>query len=173
MGAMLNKPTVTKKRGIQMKRFYSILAVLLIAILFFCLPADAKVIATQRLLDDEDGTVFTDYALTSATAVYSETILIKDNALGTAAILVTEDVTGDAGDVDINAQYSIDGTNWYSAYTTAMAGTTTVEGNIVTALGNTTEYIVFTVRIGMYLRFKFDPDADSQVTVYFIYQTDN
>jgi len=148
-------------------------SLVLIAVLIFCPLADAKVVATQRLLADAAGTAMENYDLTNATAVYSETILIKDNAGLTAALLVTEDKAGDGGDVDISAQYSIDGTNWYSAYTTAMAGTTTIEGDIVTAIGNTTEYIVYTTRVAVYMRFKFDPDADSEVTVYLVYQVDN
>ena len=54
-----------------------------------------------------------------------------------------------------------------------MAGTITVEGNIVTALQNVTRWIPYTVRLAVYMRYKFDPDADSQITVKHIFQNEN
>lgn len=112
-----------------------------------------------------------DLALTSGVAVYSETIRV-DRGSGYMALLVTEDKAGGAGDVDISTEYSVDGSNWYPAYTTDMAGTITIEGNIVTTLQNVTRYIVFTPRPAKYMRIKFDPDADSEITAILIYQED-
>ena len=113
--------------------------------------------------------VMTDYSLTSGIAVWSDGINVSRNG-GFANLLVKEDKAGGAGDVDISAEYSLDNTNWYTAYVSNMSGTITAEGNIVTNLQNVTRFIVFTPRLTNFIRFKFDPDADSQVTADFTYQ---
>lgn len=155
-----------------MKRFFSILSLVLIAALCFCPLADAKKIAKYRLLEDAAGTSISDYALTAATAVYSESIKIYDN-VGFSTLLITEDIAGGAGDVDISVQYSVDGSNWYTAYTTDMAGIIIAEGNLVTALQNVTRWIPHSVRLSVWMRYMFDPDANSQITAYNIYQWEN
>jgi hypothetical protein len=120
-------------------------------------------------LTDSDGSPITDLALTSGTAVLSDKIPVDKN-LGFATLLITEDKAGGAGDVDISAEYSMDGTNWYTAYTSDMAGAISAEGNIVTALQNVTRWIVHTVRLAKFMRYKFDPDADSQITAKMVFQ---
>lgn len=117
-----------------------------------------------QALDDADGVALSSYSLSSGTVVYSEPITVSHNVLY-ASLLVAEDKSGGAGDVDISAQYSTDKTAWHSAYTSNMSGTITIEGNIVTALQNATRWIVYTPRLAPYMRFKIDPDADSQITV--------
>lgn len=130
----------------------------------FAIP-DAKVYP----LRNSSSALITDLALTSGVAVNSEGVYVADN-IGYAVLLVTEDKSGGAGDVDIYAEYSTDNTNWYRPYTSDMAGTITVEGNIVTTLQNATRYIVFTPRLGKYMRIVFDPDANSEVTASLIFQ---
>jgi hypothetical protein len=56
-----------------------------------------------------------------------------------------------------------------------MSGAITADGNIVTALGDTANdspkggLIVYNARISRYMHYKFDPDADSQITATHIY----
>jgi hypothetical protein len=116
-----------------------------------------------------NGSLMVDDSMTSGSAVNSDAIKVRGN-VGFAALLVTEEKDGGAGDIDIYAEYSEDGSNFYRPYTTDMAGTITIEGNIVTALGNATRYIVFTPRLAQWMRIVIDPDANSQVTATLIYQ---
>ena len=109
-----------------------------------------------------------DLAVSNGIMVTSDSISVRGN-VGFATLLVTEEKAGGAGDVDIFAEYSTDNSTWNKAYTTS-AGTLTVDSNIVTALQNATRWIVFTPRLAPYIRFTFDPDADSQVTAELIYQ---
>lgn len=148
-----------------------ILLSVMLMIALTCTPAFARYDEGHMVLDDAAGTAMSDYALTSGSAVYSEIIDMERNA-GFVALLVTEDKSGGTGDVDISVEYSVDKTNWYTVYTSDMYGTITAEGNVATALGNITRWIAFTSRITRYMRYKFDPDADSQVTVTHIYVVD-
>ena len=122
-----------------------------------------------KALNDSSGTAISSYLLTNGAAVYSEKIRFGNGA-ETASLLVIEDKSGGAGDVDISLEYSADGTNWYPAYTTDMAGSITVVGNLVTALQNASRWIVFTPRLAAYMRYKFDPDADSRITATHLHQ---
>lgn len=148
-----------------------ILLAMLVGLSLICNPCFAKMEETHVLLKDSSGTVFTDYALTSGAAVYSETLNLKKNA-GFVAIRITEDKSGGTGDVDVSAEYSVDGVLWDTVYTSNMNGTITAEGNIMTALQNVRRRINHTTNITTYMRYKFDPDADSQITVFFIYLQD-
>lgn len=144
------------------------------SVLSLCLLASnsafAGIVSTVVVpLKDSAGTAINSYSLTSGVAVYSETLRTQDNA-GFATLLVIEDKPGGAGDVDISTQYSIDGINWYTVYVSDMAGTVTVEGNLITTLQNASRWIVFTPRLAPYMRYKFDPDADSRITAVSIYQ---
>lgn len=129
-----------------------------------------------KTLSDAAGTDMTSYALTSGSAVYSETIDVKKN-VGFSTILIKEDKAGGAGDVDVSVEYCLfscsESENWHTAYTTNMKGTITAEGNIVTALQNVARYIPHVVRLASFMRYKFDPDANSQISVYHIYQKEN
>lgn len=121
----------------------------------------------KRRLLTSAGAAITNLALTNTVAVNSEAIPIDRN-VGFASLLVKEDKAGGAGDVDIYPEYSLDGTNWYRAYTTS-GGTLTQEDGIVTALQNVTRWIVFTPRLAKFMRIVFDPDADSQITADLLY----
>jgi hypothetical protein len=144
------------------------LVFLLSTTLSFAGDASTKIYNT---LKDSSGTALSDYSLTSGVAVFSESILVDDN-IGFTSLLIQEDQGGGTGDVDISVQYSMDGTNWHTAYTSDMAGTITAEGNIVTGLQNVTRWIVHTSRLAKWMRYKFDPDANSEITAIFIYQRD-
>lgn len=132
--------------------------------------AHARTVAKILNLRDENGTAITNMALTSGSAVNSETIDVRDNR-GFITLLVTESHSSAVGDVDIIAEYSVDGTNWNEAYTTT-SGATTKDDIVVTGLRNVTQWIVHTSRLSRYLRYKFDPDANSVITATVIFQRD-
>lgn len=121
-----------------------------------------------QLKDDSSGDDISSFVMTSGTPVNTRSLYMKDN-IGFAALLVTVDASGS---VTIYAEYSVDGTNWYRPYVSDMAGATTIEGNIVTTLGNTTEYIIYTPRLAPFSRLVFSPAANSTVTAQLIYQKD-
>ena len=129
-------------------------------------------VANKKRLNASNGAPLTDFSLANGVISYSEAIDIKKN-VGFGNMIVVEDKAGGAGDVDIYAEYSFDGTLWYRPSEANMDGTVTVQGNIRTALQNDTEFITdIGMKLANYVRFAFDPDADSQVTVDFIYQED-
>lgn len=113
------------------------------------------------------------FSLTSGAAKYSSTIDTQHNAQY-STLLITEDKAGGAGDVDISVEYSVDGSNWYDPYSSTIdsagfGGPLKKDDNIVTGLQNTTRWIIYTPRASRYLRYKFDPDADSQITATHIF----
>lgn len=142
-----------------------------LVLLILCLVSPAFASTSVQLLQDTSGTDIEDYSLTSGSAVQSAKIRVQDNA-GFMTLLVTEDKAGGTGDVDIYVEYSINSSDWHRAYTSNMAGTITIEGNIVTALQNVSRYMIFTPRLAPYVRVVFDPDADSEVTAHLLYLSD-
>jgi len=117
------------------------------------------------LLKDADNlNTLLDFSLTSGTAVFSATIDTQHNA-GSAALLIKEDKSGGLGDVDISVEYSLDGSNWYTAYFQDATIDTSIgilhkEGDIITALQNDTKWVTYTPRASRFLRYKFDPNAE-------------
>jgi len=160
-----------------MKNKLELFIIYLVAVSIVLVPgmfpatALAKAVTEYKPLNDAAGVALSSYALTSGAAVYSETINVTGNT-SLASLLVVEDKDGGGGDVDISVEYSLDDTTFYPAYTSDMAGTLTLVGDIATAMGNSSRWIVFTPRISRFVRFKFDPDADSQITVTYINQAD-
>lgn len=152
-----------------MKKLFISLAA--IAAMLFTPVAHAALNATVVTLKDTSNVEFSTYSLTSGSAVRTRSLNVHDNN-GFATLLITEDQAGGTGDVDIFIEYSLDRTNWYRAYTSDMAGTITIEGNVVTALSNVTRWIVFTPRLAPHMRIVFDPDANSQITAQLIFQED-
>lgn len=130
-----------------------------------------KFVNKFRLFNAE-GSIITDLSLTSGNAVFSQGIDVRKQE-GFMSLLVKENKSGGGGDVDISAEYSLDKDNWYTAYTSDMSGVISAEGNIVTALQNVTRWMIFSARQAHFIRFKFDPDADSQITADFLFQEDN
>ena len=124
-----------------------------------------------RRLFTSANVAITNLDVTNGVAVNTAAIQVDKNG-GFFTLLATENKAGGAGDVDIYPEYSIDGTNWYRAYTTS-GGTLTQESNVVTALQNVSRWVVFTARLAKYIRFVIDPDADSTVTLDFIYSEEN
>lgn len=148
-------------------------ALLVFGLICYCLSfslVEAKLEAKILNLRDSNGAAISDTALSTGVAIFSETINVEDNA-GFLTLLVTEDKAGALGDVDITAQYSVDGTNWAEAYTTT-SGAVSKDSIIIEGLRNITQWIVHTARLSKYLRYKFDPDADSEITATVIFQRD-
>ncbi len=116
-------------------------------------------------------TLFDTESMSSGTAEQSAGVKVRNN-VGFAVLIVTEDIGGGAGDVDIYAEYSTNQTTWLRPYTSNMAGTITIEGDIATAFGNQTRYIIFTVRLGTWIRIVFDPDANSTIDATLIFLED-
>ncbi len=125
-------------------------------------------VVNKKRLNTAAGVAITALAMPSLTAVYSEAVPV-DNNVGFMSLLIEEAHAGGTGDIDISAQYSLDGTNFYTAYTTSAAALS-ADANIVDALSNATRLIVFTPRLAKYMRLKMDPDADSVLTVDLMYQ---
>lgn len=124
--------------------------------------------ATAVTLKDTSNTEISTYALSTGVAVQTNEIRVNDN-VGFASLLLTVDASGD---VDVYAEYSFDKSNWYRPSISDMAGTATLEGNIVTAAANDTLWIVFTPRLAPWMRIVFDPDANSTITAKLVYQED-
>jgi hypothetical protein len=135
----------------------------MLMVLCLALPASARFDNIRINLDDSNNNSIVDLALTSGVAVYSERINVE-RAGGFVSLLITEDIAGGAGDVDISVEYSMDGTNFYTANVSDLAGTVTTDGVIATGVGNTTALYTFPLRPFPWMRYKFDPDADSEVT---------
>lgn len=131
--------------------------------------AGGKYVVSRRL--EISGTPITGYSLTSGVAVTSDSVKVSSNE-GYMSVLVKEAIQGGAGDVDIYAMYSLDNTNFYRANTTS-SGSLTEDANIVTTLQNSTKWIVIPSRIARYVKFVFDPDANSQITADVIYLEGN
>jgi hypothetical protein len=123
----------------------------------------------SKRLNNSAGAAITALAMANTVVTNSEAIKVDRN-VGFFVLTVKEDKVGGAGDVDIYVEYSDDATTWYRSYTSDLAGSITVEGNIVTTLQNVTRRISFTARLAKYVRFVFDPDADSQITADLTYQ---
>lgn len=146
-----------------MKKF---LTFTLMLMLLFPLSVSAGMVV--KALDDADGTALSAYDLTGGAAVYSEAIRVSNKTIN-AALLAIESKPAGAGDVDISLEYSVDKITWYAAYTTS-SGTVTVDANIYTALSSSSRWVVFVPQLAPYIRYKFDPDADSTITATHIHQ---
>ena len=143
----------------------------LIMIGLFCSPAHAKRFFVEEVhFSAASGVTFAaSHAMASGTGIYTEAIIV-DNNVGFATLYVDGRGNGVTSDVDISVEYSMDGINFYTAYTSDMAGTITAEGNLVTAQGLTERWIIVPVRMAKFMRFLFDPDALSTIRAKLIYQ---
>lgn len=124
---------------------------------------------SQRLVNAATDLSITNLDLTSGAAVTTKGVKISNN-VGFLVLTVKEDKSGGLGDVDIYAEYSDDDVTYYRTYTSDFSGTITAEGNIATTLGNATRRIVHTARLAKYVRYVFDPDANSRITADITYQ---
>ncbi len=146
----------------------------LILTVLFLLAVTGQAMALSQAsvvsLKDESGALIQNLSLTAGTPVYSKAVDATNN-IGFATLVFTENQSGGTGSVTISIEYSIDGVNWYTAYTTS-SGILKADPDIVTTFQNTTRWIVHTVRLTKYLRYKFNPNADSQITANMMFQRD-
>ena len=146
---------------------------LFLSILLLAVPVNAAYFDLKKVdLKDSSGTLLEDYSLTSGSAVTTNWVNVQDN-VGFMALEITEDQSGGTGDVDISAEYSWDRTNWFTFAVSNMSGVITEDGLIAQGFGNDANTIQFTARPAPFVRFIFDPDANSEITVKLIYQKDN
>lgn len=150
-----------------MKKF--LLSLFLVAALSSSAFAANVFCKTQRL-KDSSGVALTDYAISASATVYTQAFPVQDN-VGYLSILVVEDKAGGAGDVEISAEYSVDGTNFYTVNTTS-AGTLAPESPVADSVSNETAWIQHTARLAKYVRYKIVAAANSEVTFDVIYQQD-
>jgi len=136
-----------------------------------CSPAHAKrfFVQEEEIIAASGVTFAASHSMASGTGIYTAPIIV-DNNVGFATLYVDGRGNGFATDVDISVEYSMDGINFYTAYTSDMAGTITAEGNLVTAQGVTERWIIVPVRMAKFMRFLFDPDAESMLRAKLIYQ---
>ena len=146
--------------------------ILVLSLLLLATPVFAGQTAVKTYtLKDTTGTAVTSYLLSSGNTLSTDKFPIDRNK-GFASLIVTENKSGGAGSVNIYAEYSTDGTTWYRPYNSDMAGTITIEGNIVTSLQNVSRWVIFTPRLAPFVRITFVATADSQITASLIYQED-
>jgi hypothetical protein len=142
-----------------------LLALLVLGLaLIFSTRADASVKSTYQVMNDSDGTAMSAY--TFSTAKTTEAIQVSNNT-GFASLII--DVT--SGTIDsITYEVSMDGTNWYTPYTTD--GTTaTTAGSITTADFTADRWIVLTARLANYVRFTITPSGSTVITASFVFQS--
>lgn len=126
-----------------------------------------KFCATKRL-NTAAGVPITALAMPNGTTVYSEGVNVSNN-IGFLTFLLNESHAGASGSINISAQYSFDGVNFYAMYTTAAAALT-VDPDIVDTLSNAIRMITFTARMAPILRLAFAPNADSVLTADIAFQ---
>lgn len=128
---------------------------------------DSFDVLTKRV-NNSNGSALTNFVMTAASTVTTETILQRNN-VGFSSILATENASSGLGSVSIISQYSNDGVNFYTPYTTS-GGVLTADSNIVTTLASATRLIAYTPRLGQYTRFQIVSGAASQITLDYWYQ---
>lgn len=116
------------------------------------------------------GTLISDLAVANGSTTYTEKILVEDN-VGYSSVLITEDKSGGAGSITLTVEYSLDGTAFYTVYTTS-SGSLTADSAVITTLANQTRWVQYTARLAKFLRYKIVAGAASEVTLTHIYQED-
>ena len=143
-----------------MKKF-----ILAVALLFALIGVShASVNSKHVILKDSAGTTMTDYTFSSAKT--TDKVFVANNT-GYMTLLI--DVT--SGTIDsITYEFSMDGTNWYTPYTTD--GTTaTSSDTVVTADFTTDRWIRIAPFLGNYVRFTITPSGSTVISASLIYQT--
>ncbi len=143
----------------------------LLACLLFTQPCFAVKIAVYKGVLDASGNLLSNYNISAGNTVYSEPINVTNN-VGYCTVIITENNSSGLGSIDLSVEYSVDGTNWYTAYTSS-GGVLTADDKIVSALQNSTRWIVYTPRLSRLMRYKIYANADSTVTLIHIQQEEN
>lgn len=116
----------------------------------------------EYLYSADSSTIWKNKGMTSGAAEYSKGVRVHIST-GYAALLVL--LTGGVDDVDITFEVSLDDINYYTPKD--------VDDNdlgIVYTTLTASRWITFSPQVAEYIRFKFDPDANSTVTAVYIQQ---
>ena len=115
-----------------------------------------------------DGVDWNPKSLTSGNAVYSDSLKVVYSH-GYAGLVIV--LSGGSDDIDINMEVSYNEVDWFIPYNSSgdSLGKVITDG---TCLYSTRPnwWIVFTPQLASYLRFQFDPDADSTVKVVYLHR---
>lgn len=122
----------------------------------------SRVVHVERL-KDISGTDITSYALTNTVAVKTRPIDIS-NSDGFAALIVT--LAGASDDVDIDYEVSDNGVDWYTPYDFSL----TDIGTCIDGLTQGSYWFILDPVPTKYIRFEFDPDADSTITAKYLHR---
>lgn len=132
--------------------------------LIFSTMADAAVKSTYQVMNDSDGTAMSAYTFSAAKT--TEAIQVSNN---TGYMTLIVDVT--SGTIDsITYEVSMDGTNWYTPYTTDGTSLTSA-GSVVTDNFTADRWIVTTARLANYVRFTITPSGSTVITASIVFQT--
>src|SRR3990167_7056403 len=121
--------------------------ILVILLLGQGISSATNFINKTKLISDVDNTLIDDYVINSDVTVTTESVEQRNNN-GFANLLITG-----IGDLDVSIETSIDGTNWYTPYTTD--GTTLTAAGTIVDSWLTDKWIILTSRMADYVKFKF------------------
>ena len=111
-----------------------------------------------------------DLSLISGVAIFTGAIDIRNSSdTGRMTLLITEDQGGGTGDVDITIELSNNGTTWYIDQNRTDELGAFAARFIAVGVQNETIALTFTHAPAKFIRFKFDPDANSELTATLIF----
>ena len=143
----------------------------LLTLCFLCLiPITAFAGVQQINLNTAANVRIEDLSLTSGVAVFTGAIDTKNSSdTGRMTLLITEDQSGGTGDVDITIEFSNNGTTWFTDQSRTDELGAFVARVIAVGVQNEAIAITFTHAPAKFLRIKFDPDANSEITATLIF----
>lgn len=126
----------------------------------------------RRLKDNASTpTDITARTVLAAGTLLTESIPIQDR-FKSVSLLAVENIGGGLGSVTITAEYSLDGTNFFTYYTTS-GGALTADAAVVTTLANATRLISHAIPAAVCMRYRILAGANnSQVTLDICYHDD-
>ena len=146
-----------------------ILGIILILMLI-AVPVQARkqVITTQLKLQSNNRAI-NNYTLKSGIDHYTQPVSVHDSQK-TGALLISNE-GGSAFDIDVEYEISDDGVNFFKPLLLSgvVSGSYSTDETIALAV-NANRYIEFTHQMARFIRFNFDPDAYSEVTIIYIQQ---
>ena len=108
-------------------------------------------------LGKDDNNPWKDEAMGIGVPEYSQPIRVR-RSTGYSALVV--ELTGASDDMDISYELSLNGYTWYS---TIVDSDGTAMNVVYEALGQAVTWIQYDPPLSAWIRFKFDPDANSTV----------
>lgn len=111
------------------------------------------------------GAEINSYAIPSGATITSDSVYQAGN-IGYGSLL-----TSVSGNVTISQQVSIDGTNWFTPYTTD-GSTLTTAGTIASAV-TADRWIILTAKLAPYVRFVYASSGASTITSKYVWQNND